>query len=154
MDIRVFIIAREIPAYSILIFMEACYQVDKVFRGLGKTALELVKRWHIPQDMAAAYMYILSDERFFGGNKSSVNFITKSFRKGQIRSLCAIMLRSGTYCTNRVLQWAAEVDWTEANPESRRKEMIRSLIDKYKKESDLVSLRLKIYPPSIQSCWK
>jgi hypothetical protein len=60
-DIRVLFIAYQIPAYSILLFLEACYEVDKAICGLDTIALASIKRWHLPQDMAT-YQYLLSDE--------------------------------------------------------------------------------------------
>jgi hypothetical protein len=60
-DIRVLFMAYPIPAYSILLFLEACYEVDKAICGLDTIALASIKRWHLPQDMTA-YKYLLSDE--------------------------------------------------------------------------------------------
>jgi hypothetical protein len=60
-DIRVLFMAHQIPAYSILLFLEACYEVDKAICGLDTIALASIKRWHLPQDMTA-YQYLLSDE--------------------------------------------------------------------------------------------
>jgi hypothetical protein len=60
-DIRVLFMAYQIPAYSILLFLEACYEVDKAICGLDTIALASIKRWHLPQDMTA-YKYLLSDE--------------------------------------------------------------------------------------------
>jgi hypothetical protein len=60
-DIRVLFMAHQIPAYSILLFLEACYEVDKAICGPDTVALASIKRWHMPQDMTA-YQYLLSDE--------------------------------------------------------------------------------------------
>lgn len=53
--------AYPIPAYSILLFLEACYEVDKAICGLDTLALASIKQWHLPQEMTA-YKYLLSDE--------------------------------------------------------------------------------------------
>jgi hypothetical protein len=60
-DIRVLFMAHPAPAYSILIFLEACCAVDKAICGLDTTAVASIKEWHLPQDMSA-YKYLLSDE--------------------------------------------------------------------------------------------
>ena len=59
--IRVLFMAYPIPTYSILLFLEACYEVDKAICGLDTIALSSIQQWHLPQDMAA-YSYLLSDE--------------------------------------------------------------------------------------------
>jgi hypothetical protein len=60
-DIRVLLMAYRTPAYSILLFLEACYEVDKAICGVDTIALASIKQWHLPQDMTA-YNYLLSDE--------------------------------------------------------------------------------------------
>ncbi|KAE9370926.1 hypothetical protein N431DRAFT_379714, partial [Stipitochalara longipes BDJ] len=60
-DIRVLFMAYPTAAYSILLFLEACYEVDKAICGLDTIAFATIKQWHLPQDMSA-YHYLLSDE--------------------------------------------------------------------------------------------
>jgi len=60
-DIRLLTRGYPVAGYAILLFLEACYAVDKALCGTDIEALAKVKRWHIPQEMKA-YKYLLSDE--------------------------------------------------------------------------------------------
>lgn len=60
-DIRLLIRGHSIAGYSILLFLEACYAVDKALCGTDIEALAKVKMWHMPQEMRA-YSYLLSTE--------------------------------------------------------------------------------------------
>ncbi|KAL2068515.1 hypothetical protein VTL71DRAFT_14852 [Oculimacula yallundae] len=61
-DIRLLIRAHLISGYAILLFLEACYAVDRALCGTDVEAVAMVKMWHMPHDMRA-YKYILSEER-------------------------------------------------------------------------------------------
>ncbi|KAN0105977.1 hypothetical protein V8E51_008853 [Hyaloscypha variabilis] len=60
-DIRVLFMAYPTLTYSILLVLEACFEVDKAICGLDTVAFSTVKQWHMPEDMTA-YNYLLSDE--------------------------------------------------------------------------------------------
>jgi hypothetical protein len=60
-DIRLLLRGHSIPGYAILLFLEACYAVDKALCGTDMDALSKVKMWHIPHEMGA-YSYLLSEE--------------------------------------------------------------------------------------------
>ncbi|PMD41736.1 hypothetical protein L207DRAFT_633063 [Hyaloscypha variabilis F] len=60
-DIRLLIKGHPVPGYAIMLFLEACYAVDKVLCGMDMEAFAKVKEWHVPQEMKA-YKYLLSDE--------------------------------------------------------------------------------------------
>ncbi|KAE8443091.1 hypothetical protein EG329_002335 [Mollisiaceae sp. DMI_Dod_QoI] len=60
-DIRLLIRGHSIAGYAILLFLEACYAVDKALCGMDAEALAKVKMWHMPQEMRA-YKYLLSEE--------------------------------------------------------------------------------------------
>lgn len=49
--------------YSILLFLEVCYEVDRALCGVDTDALAAVQKWHQPADMTA-FKYILSSEMF------------------------------------------------------------------------------------------
>ncbi|RDW57684.1 hypothetical protein BP5796_12485 [Coleophoma crateriformis] len=60
-DIRLLTMAHPFAAYAILLFLEACYAIDKALCGMDMEALAMVKKWHAPQEMKA-YKYLLSEE--------------------------------------------------------------------------------------------
>jgi hypothetical protein len=60
-DIRVLIRMNSTAGYAILLFLEACYAVDKALCGTDIEALAEVKKWHMPQEMRA-YKYLISEE--------------------------------------------------------------------------------------------
>ena len=60
-DIRLLIRGYSLAGYAILLFLEACYAVDKALCGTDMEALAKVKLWHMPQEMRA-YKYLLSEE--------------------------------------------------------------------------------------------
>jgi hypothetical protein len=60
-DIRVLFMAYPTLTYSILLCLEACFEMDKAVCGLDTIAFASVKQWHMPEDMTA-YNYLLSDE--------------------------------------------------------------------------------------------
>lgn len=60
-DIRLLIRGYSIAGYAILLFLEACYAVDRALCGTDVEALAKVKMWHMPQEMRA-YKYLLSEE--------------------------------------------------------------------------------------------
>lgn len=60
-DIRLLIRGHSYAGYSLLLFLEACYAVDKALYGTDMEAFEKVKVWHMPQEMKA-YKYLMSDE--------------------------------------------------------------------------------------------
>ena len=60
-DIRLLMRGHSIAGYAILLFLEACYAVDKALCGTDIEALAKVKVWHMPQEMRA-YKYLLSEE--------------------------------------------------------------------------------------------
>lgn len=60
-DIRLLMRGHSIAGYAILLFLEACYAVDKALCGTDVEALAKVKMWHMPQEMRA-YKYLLSEE--------------------------------------------------------------------------------------------
>ncbi|PQE17123.1 hypothetical protein CJF30_00003849 [Rutstroemia sp. NJR-2017a BBW] len=63
-DIRLLVRAHAIPGYAILLFLEACYAVDRALCGTDTEALAKVQAWHMPQEMRA-YKYILSKDMTF-----------------------------------------------------------------------------------------
>ncbi|PQE22395.1 hypothetical protein CJF32_00009348 [Rutstroemia sp. NJR-2017a WRK4] len=63
-DIRLLVRAHAIPGYAILLFLEACYAVDRALCGTDTEALAKVQAWHMPQEMRA-YKYILSKDMKF-----------------------------------------------------------------------------------------
>ena len=60
-DIRLLIRGYPVAGYAILLFLEACYAVDKALCGTDLEALAEVKVWHMPKEMKA-YKYLLSEE--------------------------------------------------------------------------------------------
>ena len=60
-DIRLLIKGYPIAGYAIMLFLEACYAVDKALCGTDMEAFAKVKEWHVPQEMKA-YKYLLSEE--------------------------------------------------------------------------------------------
>lgn len=63
LDIRLLTAGYPIAGYAILLFLEACYAVDKALCDTNTEALaELKEEWHMPQEMGA-YKYLLSKER-------------------------------------------------------------------------------------------
>lgn len=60
-DIRLLTRGYPIAGFAVLIFLEACYDVDKVLCGTDLEALAHVKVWHMPHEMKA-YKYLLSHE--------------------------------------------------------------------------------------------
>ncbi|CZR54705.1 uncharacterized protein PAC_04589 [Phialocephala subalpina] len=60
-DIRLLMRANPHAGYAIMLFLEACYAVDKALCGTDMEALAMVKMWHMPQEMRA-YKYLLSEE--------------------------------------------------------------------------------------------
>lgn len=60
-DIRILFMAEPAPAYSILLYVRACYEIDRVLCSNGANKLESISQWQIPQNMMA-YGYLLSDE--------------------------------------------------------------------------------------------
>jgi hypothetical protein len=60
-DIRLLIKGHPIAGYTIMLFLEACYAVDKALCGTDMEAFAKVKVWHVPQEMRA-YKYLLSEE--------------------------------------------------------------------------------------------
>jgi hypothetical protein len=60
-DIRLLIRGHSYAGYSLLLFLEACYAVDKALCGTDMEAFEKVKVWHMPQEIKA-YKYLMSDE--------------------------------------------------------------------------------------------
>ena len=60
-DIRLLIKGHPVPGHAIMLFLEACYAVDKVLCGMDVETFAKVKEWHVPQEMKA-YKYLLSDE--------------------------------------------------------------------------------------------
>jgi hypothetical protein len=60
-DIRLLIRGYSLAGYAILLFLEACYAVDKALCGTDADALAEVEMWHMPQEMTA-YKYLLSGE--------------------------------------------------------------------------------------------
>jgi hypothetical protein len=60
-DIRLLIRGHSRAGYAILLFLEACYAVDKALCARDSEALAKVKMWHMPQEMRA-YSYLLSNE--------------------------------------------------------------------------------------------
>ncbi|TEY30506.1 hypothetical protein BOTCAL_0859g00030 [Botryotinia calthae] len=60
-DIRVLTRGHSLAGYAVLIFLEACYDVDKALCGTDLEALANVKVWHMPHEMKA-YKYLLSHE--------------------------------------------------------------------------------------------
>ena len=60
-DIRLLTRGYPVAGYAILLFLEACYAVDKALCGTDLEALAKVKVWHMPQEMKA-YKYLLSEE--------------------------------------------------------------------------------------------
>jgi hypothetical protein len=60
-DIRLLTRGHSVAGYALLLFLEACYDVDKALCGTDVEALAKVKVWHIPQEMKA-YKYLLSEE--------------------------------------------------------------------------------------------
>lgn len=62
-DLRVLFMALPTPAYSILLFLELCYEVDKTLCGSDTAALSWIKKWHIPHEMGA-FKYLVSEELY------------------------------------------------------------------------------------------
>ncbi|KAF4624766.1 hypothetical protein G7Y89_g13403 [Cudoniella acicularis] len=60
-DIRLLIRGHSLAGYAILLFLEACYAVDKALCGTDAEALAKVKMWHMPQEMRV-YKYLLSEK--------------------------------------------------------------------------------------------
>ncbi|KAF8858198.1 hypothetical protein BDZ45DRAFT_802698 [Acephala macrosclerotiorum] len=63
LDLRVLFMALPIAAYSILLFLEICYDVDKTLCGSDSSALSWIKQWHMPREMGA-FNYLLSEEMY------------------------------------------------------------------------------------------
>lgn len=60
-DVRVLFMAEPAPAYSILLYLRACYEIDKALFNSDANKLESISQWQMPQNMTA-YGYFLSDE--------------------------------------------------------------------------------------------
>jgi hypothetical protein len=108
-DLRVVFMAFPIAAYSILLLLEACYEVDKAICGTDSVAQGSIRQWQLPHEYGA-YTYLLSEEMVFWWKRELIE-LSDEIQNGKTNRVSVVIRVQDIASGKRKLERVVNSGW-------------------------------------------